>query len=514
MNAQVRTAQFRAVPDGWFIPRGTREVAALFSAAVAGVPGRIAVSDLTESVTYEALGRRVAATAEMIDEVAPGDSALLASDEFISFAVGVFASAVTGRTCVVVPSGSSTEAIEGLARSMGPTVLLVPGPDAASSGEVPSIAIAGTEADRSDGHDVAARIAARDRRGAEWQRLVALDNTSGSTGRPKMIGQVSPLSNGRFLPPLDLLETPEHVATVATSSSMSRMRVGRSILAGERITGFPLGRFAPGELLARLAAAEPTLLLLTPTLLRHLHRASAGRVVLGTVDEVQIMGEQLRWTDVALAREVLGPAVTVRHQYGSTEIGLVAQRVVPPDEPLGAGPVSVGHPIVGRHVWIADDDGAPVGDGRSGSIVIEGAFRVEGIVTEGLPDGTERFVIGDRGRFDAAGELWIEGRMDRMVKIAGSRVEPGAVEDVLRTLPGVRDAVVLPLAVTPEDVRLIAHVVVTDDAPSADELRHLAAQQLSSMSVPARFMLHRDAFPVLASGKVDLRGLSEAHGSR
>jgi acyl-coenzyme A synthetase/AMP-(fatty) acid ligase len=510
-EAARRSLRFLEGTDEHRVLRGTRETAIRFSAVARAVPDLPAVSDLSDTVSYERLDRRVASTAAAIEEAGPSARTLLASDDPIAFTVGMLASAVAGRTSVVIPSGSSTDAVVALAKAIGPTVMLVPEVDSATVPTVPAIRISGSEADGSTLRDVAGFISERDHRGAPWERMVTLDNTSGSTGNPRLIGQFRPLGHGRVVAPLGELDVEEHLATIATSSSAFRMRVSRAVLSGAMITGFSLGEFAPVELLHRLAAARPTLLALTPTLLRHLHRmhrASPGLVTLPTVDEVQVIGEQLRWPDVALARALCGSTVTVRNLYGSTEAGLVTQRVVPPDEPVGEGPVPVGRPIPGRRVWVAGDDGSPAPVGHSGTVVIEGAFDAEGVPLERLAGGEERFVSGDVGRIDSNGELWIEGRSDRTTKVAGSRVDLGSVEDVLRALPGLRDAVVLPIEVGPSEVRLIAHVVVSDATVDARRLRQLASNHLSSMAVPFRFILHAAPFPTLPTGKVDLRSLS------
>jgi acyl-coenzyme A synthetase/AMP-(fatty) acid ligase len=496
--------------EGGVVLLGTRQVAVRLSAVMRLLADRSAVSDLTRTVEYGALAGRVAATALRMIDADPGRPAIVSSEEPVAFVTAVLATAVAGRTCVIAPGGSSEAAVASLAAATGAGVLLGPSARPIASHACRVVPIASDDAADPTISEV---IAARDRTDVPWPTVVSLDNTSGSTGAPRLIAQRSPLNFGRPLPPLTELPVNQNLAVLATSSSAFRRRIARAILSGSRLTAFRIGGSPPHVLLERLAEARPTLLAITPTLLRHLHHAASGSVALTSVVEVETIGEHLRWADVGMARRLCGPDVVVRNRYGSTEAGLVTQHVIRPHEPLQEGAVPAGRPIPGRRVWIAGEDGPPLGPDESGAIVIEGSFLSEGIDVEPLVDGHVRYRSNDRGRIDGTGDLWIEGRADRMVKIAGSRVELEPVEATLRTLPGIRDVVVVPVELTDDAVRLVAHVLVDDDAPGPADLRRLAGEQLASMAVPSRFVIRRDAFPLLASGKVDLRALTAEGGA-
>jgi acyl-CoA synthetase (AMP-forming)/AMP-acid ligase II len=100
-----------------------------------------------------------------------------------------------------------------------------------------------------------------------------------------------------------------------------------------------------------------------------------------------------------------------------------------------------------------------------------------------------------------------------VVKVGAVRIDPSVVEDVLRVVPGVRDVRVVPTPVGAGEVRLVAHVALGDGASvTDDDLRAFAAARLTSNAVPARFILHDDPFPLLASGKTDVRELNAHRG--
>ena len=95
-------------------------------------------------------------------------------------------------------------------------------------------------------------------------------------------------------------------------------------------------------------------------------------------------------------------------------------------------------------------------------------------------------------------QLLFLGRLDRMVKVRGYRVEPEEVERVLGALPGVTEAAVL-VRGSGDDRRLEA--VVVGDADPGSLLDDLT-RRLPSWACPVR--LHRvEALPRTSRGKID-----------
>ncbi|MCA9129936.1 MAG: amino acid adenylation domain-containing protein, partial [Planctomycetales bacterium] len=89
-------------------------------------------------------------------------------------------------------------------------------------------------------------------------------------------------------------------------------------------------------------------------------------------------------------------------------------------------------------------------------------------------------------------------------KIRGFRIEPGEIESALRSLPLVRDAVVM--ADPNRADALIAFVTKSDQPLETSRLRTALMETLPAYMVPAEITLV-DAFPTTRSGKVDRRVL-------
>jgi len=505
------------------VPLGTRFLARRFAAVATRWPERPAVTTFDEALSYSQLQERVESIAERLRSSTPPGPVAISTDDPHTFAVAALAAPTAGRACLFIDPRLDTAATRAMLVRTGVTVLCgAQARPAMGESRVGDVAItvlppATSDPAEPDGDlQDASRIRTRATVDDGWSDVVTLLNTSGSTGTPRLIIDYGTLPYGRALPDLGGALAPRHVVTNLSMTGVTSHRFMRAILSGDRITFFRLDREPPGELVRGLAASAGTHHTFTPTILRHL-AAIALRlgVHMPSVRELRCGGEPLRWSDVRAARSLYGAHVSVINGYGSSEVGLVADYVIPQDESGDDGPVPAGEIVSGRQVTITDPSGRAVPAGTVGVIVVDGIFNTAGIQLEDLGDGRSRFRSGDLGSFDSSGLLHLHGRADRMVKLAGMRVEPASVEDALRAVPGVSDAAVIPLQLgdsPSRDVRLIAHVVVEVGADVTDEvLRTAVAAQLAQVAVPARFVRHEGALPLLSSGKIDFQQLASGH---
>ena len=106
------------------------------------------------------------------------------------------------------------------------------------------------------------------------------------------------------------------------------------------------------------------------------------------------------------------------------------------------------------------------------------------------------------------------GRKDFQGKIRGLRVEIAEVEEALRSMSAIREAVVIAQEVNPGDKRLVAYIVAAGNAPpSVSEVRRFVEQKLPPFMVPSRFVM-LDALPLTPTGKVNRRVLPDPGKSR
>ncbi|WP_345763173.1 class I adenylate-forming enzyme family protein [Diaminobutyricibacter sp. McL0608] len=109
--------------------------------------------------------------------------------------------------------------------------------------------------------------------------------------------------------------------------------------------------------------------------------------------------------------------------------------------------------------------------------------------------------VGDLAAIDAAGRLTLRGRADGAILTAGATVVPEEVEAVLRTVPGIREAVVFGNAAHGTDSLVTAVVEFDPDVLlTAPELRE---RMRSALMLPHRPRLwyRMERIPLTATGK-------------
>jgi acyl-CoA synthetase (AMP-forming)/AMP-acid ligase II len=118
-------------------------------------------------------------------------------------------------------------------------------------------------------------------------------------------------------------------------------------------------------------------------------------------------------------------------------------------------------------------------------------------------DGDGWFATRDRGRLDAGGYLFIEGRADDTIIRGGENIAPAEVEDVLLAHPGIAEAAVIGVPDPEWGQRLVA-VVVGEGDP--EEIRGWVRDRLRSSKTPDTIVF-RSGLPKTDTGKLLRRTL-------
>ncbi len=208
--------------------------------------------------------------------------------------------------------------------------------------------------------------------------------------------------------------------------------------------------------------------------------------------------------------------IPVYNMYGPTEacIDATSYRAV---EDAVAPILPIGRPLPNYSVHVLDAALQPVGIGAEGELCIGGAGLAEGYLNLDEPTA-ERFIMhpvfgrlyrtGDRGFWREDGELAFLGRSDAQVKIRGFRVEPGEVEAVLRSHPGIAQAAVIARPDARGAMRLLAYTVPQQAELDLDDIRALLQRNLPAHMVPAAITA-LPSLPLTHHGKLDERALPE-----
>jgi acyl-CoA synthetase (AMP-forming)/AMP-acid ligase II len=287
-----------------------------------------------------------------------------------------------------------------------------------------------------------------------------------------------------------------------------------------------LNRFDAGTALDTLRRLRPTTAFLVPTHLQRILQLP-GLGADETFDSLRLLAhagapcpETVKRATMARAR----PGV-VWEFYGSTE---AQYTVCSPDDWL-EHPGSVGRARPGRRLSIDPvDDGDLVDEGATG-LVDEG----EGAIWCDQPDFA-RFsywrnpeataqawrgsacTVGDLGRLDGDGFLYLTGRRHDLIISGGVNVYPAEIENVLSAVPGVREVAVFGLADEQWGQRVCVAYVPDGgtspgsghgDASAAEEsLRAVASSRLAPYKRPKAYFATHD-LPHTATGKLMRRAV-------
>ena len=124
------------------------------------------------------------------------------------------------------------------------------------------------------------------------------------------------------------------------------------------------------------------------------------------------------------------------------------------------------------------------------------------------------FTVGDLGRLDADGYLYLDGRRDDLIITGGVNVYPAEVEAALSDVEGVEEVAVFGLADERWGQQVCAAVVTTADGDAdvvVDALRRHAVDHLAGYKRPKRYEVV-EGLPRTATGKVRRLELPEALG--
>jgi acetyl-CoA synthetase len=353
--------------------------------------------------------------------------------------------------------------------------------------------------------------------------------TSGSTGKPKGVlhttagyGMWASLTTRWVfdLKPNDIYFCTADVGWVTGHSYV----VYGPLMNGATVMMYEGGLTTPGpdRLWALIAKHKVTVLYTAPTAIRafmrlgeelpNKHDMSSLRL-LGTVGE-PINPEAWIWYHKTIGKE----RCPIVDTWWQTETGGIMVTPLPGATPTKPGSATL--PLPGIHTEILD---------KAGDVVEEGAGKL--FITRPWPSmlrtvwgDDERFqktyfnerpgvyFTGDGARKDADGYLWIIGRVDDVVNVAGHRLGTAEVESALVSNAKVAEAAVVGRPDELKGTALVAFVTVKASVQPSDALKvELAAHVAKEIGAIARpdEVRFAAALPKTRSGKIMRRLLRD-----
>jgi amino acid adenylation domain-containing protein/non-ribosomal peptide synthase protein (TIGR01720 family) len=345
--------------------------------------------------------------------------------------------------------------------------------------------------------------------------------TSGSTGRPKgvVIQHDGIVNRLRWMQDRYRLRPGERVLQKTPAGfDVSVWEFFWPLLAGATlVVAKPGGHRDPVYLAGLIRAQRVTTAHFVPSMLE-VFLDQPGAAECGSLRRVVCSGEALpprtraRFFEVFGGSGATGSGATLHNLYGPTEASVDVTSWECSTSDTGET-VPIGRPVWNTGAHVLDDRLRPVAPGVTGELYLTGVqlargygsrpgLTAERFAAAPFGRGTRMYRTGDLARRRPDGVLEYLGRADSQLKIRGQRIEPGEVEAVLGSVPGVRRAAVL---AGRDGQGLVAYLVAEPGLDPAAVRAH-TAKFLPEPMVPSAVVV-LDEFPVTANGKLDRAAL-------
>ena len=347
------------------------------------------------------------------------------------------------------------------------------------------------------------------RRGAD--DLAALLYSSGTTGVPKgiMLTHANLLSNTEALLQAWRFTRKDRLLHVLPIFHVHGLFVaaGCVLLSGASMRW--LAQFNVAEVLRYLP--ECTVLMGVPTYYTRLLSQSAldadlaGNVRLFISGSAPLLEETFVDFQSRTGQQIL-------ERYGMTETNMNTSNPLDGERKPG----TVGLPLAGVEIRIADDDGNLLGSNENGNLQVRGPNVFIGYWK--MPEKTAEdftddgfFITGDQGRIDEDGYVSIIGRSRDMVISGGLNVYPKEIELFIDDLPDVSESAVIGVPHADFGEGVVA-VVVPESIGEVSERDVINAckAELANFKVPKR-VVFVDELPRNTMAKVQKNVLREAY---
>ncbi|QIS08650.1 AMP-binding protein [Nocardia arthritidis] len=356
--------------------------------------------------------------------------------------------------------------------------------------------------------------------------------TSGTTGKPKGVvrdngGHAVALTwsmrNIYDVGPGDVMWTASDVGWVVGHSYIvyAPLLVGATTVLYE---GKPVGTPDAGVYWRVIQDHKVRAVFTAPTALRAIRKADPDAALAADYDLSSLRalfcaGERLdpatyEWAVHTLLAD--RPDCPVVDHWWQTETGwpICANPLGLQQLPIKAGSASV--PVPGYRIRVLDSEGNPVAPGTEGNIVI-GLPLPPGTLSGLWHDDARyersylttypgHYLTGDSGYFDEDGYLYVLGRSDDVINMAGHRLSAGSIEAAIAGHPAVAECAVIGLPDELKGHRPLAYVVLKsgveiDPALLRTELITRVREQIGAIATLYDVVVV-PALPKTRSGKI------------
>ena len=470
---------------------------------VQNTPDKVALISGDTEITYSQLWDYCLCAAEKLKQdyhLKKGDRVILSAAGNIEFVYAYFGVHIAGGICVPIDPDTNQTRFEYIEKSTTPVCVM------GLLHNVKKETIPFT--DVVNGTSKATYIV------PEQSQVADILFTTGTTGAPKGVAlsynNLSAAARninafiGNTSSDVELLALP-----VSHSFGLGRLRCSLS----KGATVVMLGTFANvKKFFKEMARCQVTMFAMVPASWGFIKKMS-GKYIGKFADQlkfIEIGSSFMPVEDKELLMSLL-PDTRICMHYGSTEASRSAFMEF---HTYKDNLLSIGKASPNVEIKIFTSQGTPAALGEEGEVCVKG----EHVTCSYWNETPERFAsdfydgyfrTGDCGTMDAEGNIYLKSRIKEMINVGGKKVSPMEVEDILNTIPGIKESACIGI---PDPGIVLGEVVkafiVADDNLSDEEIMQQLRPQLEVYKLPVEIE-RINAIPKTGSGKIQRLSLKK-----
>lgn len=337
------------------------------------------------------------------------------------------------------------------------------------------------------------------------ESLAAILYTSGSTGNPKGVAlSHRAISNfTQWAGETVQITAKDNIASLSPFYfDLSTFDLFTSLSQGATVNFIPQKlTLSPSKLTSWLSENNITTWYTVPSLLSFIAlKGSLETTHLPKLKTVMFAGEVFPTPQLIKLTQLL-PEVNFYNLYGPTETNVCCYWPVNKQCLDSNIPIPIGIPACSSTLKITPE---------TGELQVKSQNNLSGYWQKGrLSAITENYYhTGDKVSINSNGEYCYHGRLDRMLKCSGFRVEPAEIEQVINNHPGVEQCVIIGINDSTSGQRPAAAIIL-NLGTDLNEINLFSRQQLPVYMRPCKY-IQLETIPCMANGKIDYQAIEKA----
>ncbi|TSD65020.1 non-ribosomal peptide synthetase [Inquilinus sp. KBS0705] len=228
---------------------------------------------------------------------------------------------------------------------------------------------------------------------------------------------------------------------------------------------------------------------------------------------VSISAEPVKDTTIAYFKNKFAAGAVLQIAYATTETRTITDLKIVNDNTEQPYTASIGKPVNGKNVFIADRNNQILPVGSIGEIVVESEYIADGyfgLTEENLAQFSRngnliKYKTGDLGYLNEEGYLFYAGRTKSEIKLNGIKLNIKNIEDEVEKVNGITQAAVVINNTMGNLARLVCFFKAGDDVCS-NQIKERISIYLPTTHIPQFFIRVRE-LPATHSEKIDRKTL-------